>query len=302
MARPTTREIFFQKEASPALQEQLEREFFSRVALPDGTIKTTYSRRLDDLNRMVLPHVRRLGPRPLRIADVAASSAISTLEWQEFLQAEGVACRVSAGDRLFHASLVRVTRGFEALIDGAGNVLHLDVLGRGIPPRAPGLRGWVTALLGGAVGLALHLDHRAPAHAGRSSRQTGWLRSEPVLLASRRVIERGSVELVEDDLLAQNRPEQLGVYHVIRAANILNRGYFPEPVLARMVATLRERLRPEGLLIVCRTDAGGGNQASLFQWQTSRRFRLLERLGAGSEIEELVLGAGSQLAQNANTV
>ncbi|HVZ33357.1 MAG TPA: hypothetical protein VG963_13085, partial [Polyangiaceae bacterium] len=171
LTRPTTREIFFQKEASPALQEQLEREFFSRVALPDGTIKTTSSRRLDDLNRMALPHLRVLGPGPLRIADVAASSAISTLEWQEFLQAEGVECQVSASDRLFHASLVHVTRGFEALIDGAGNVLHLDVLGRGIPPRAPGVRGWVTALLGGAVGLALRLDRRALARPARASGQ-----------------------------------------------------------------------------------------------------------------------------------
>jgi hypothetical protein len=301
-ARPTTREIFFGKSASPELQERLEREFFSRVALPDGTLKTTYSRRLDDLNRMTLPHLRRLGPGPLRITDVAASSAISTLEWQDFLQAAGVACQVSAGDRLFQASLVRVVRGFEALIDGEGNVLHLDLLGRGLPPRAPGLRGWVTALLGGALGLALHLERHALAPAAGSSRQTRWLRSQPVLLASRRVIERGSVELMEDDLLAQNRAEQLGACHVIRAANILNRGYFPDPVLARMITTLRERLRPEGLLIVCRTDARGGNHASLFQWQSSSRFRLLERLGAGSEIEDLVLTASSRADQNTNTL
>ena len=50
-----------------------------RVALKNGTFKTTYPNRLDDINKAFFPHVLSLAGRPIRIMDVGASSGISTM-------------------------------------------------------------------------------------------------------------------------------------------------------------------------------------------------------------------------------
>ena len=83
--------------------EMLEDLFFRNIHLPNGTFKTTYRRRLDDLNALVRSH---LPPRrPLDCMDVAVSSGVSTLEWIEFLAESGVQCRMTAGDAQVHAYL-----------------------------------------------------------------------------------------------------------------------------------------------------------------------------------------------------
>jgi hypothetical protein len=105
------------------------------------------------------------------------------------------------------------------------------------------------------------------------------------------------VQIVEDDILAGTPTETVDV---LRAANILNYGYFSEDTLKHMVRNLRQRLRPGGLMIVCNTDYsegfdygrmdyGGKNNASLFQLNTNGKFEVQARLNAGSEIEDLVM-------------
>ena len=271
----------------------MEREFFCRVLLPGGTFKTTCANRLDDVNLALLPHLRGLGGGPLRIMDVAASSAISTLEWRELLQREGVVCQLVAGDQVFFASLLTISPHFAALVDRRRNIIHLDFLGRGLTPRTRDWREGLAATLRAVVRLAMLVDRGlAPLQGDVATAAEGRiLRCEPVVLASRRVIEQGGITLVEDDLLAPNKPEFLGAFAVIRAANILNRDNFPAAVLTRLTATLRARLRPNGILVVCRTSAAGANHASIFQQDGAGGFRVLDRVGEGSEIEELVLAS-----------
>jgi polysaccharide pyruvyl transferase WcaK-like protein len=82
---------------------------------------------------------------------------------------------------------------------------------------------------------------------------------------------------------------------VLRAANILNRGYFDERVLRAMLANLRERLRDGGLLVICRTSTHGDvNNGTLFRLDPERRLCPLARLNAGSEIETLALDLPAQ--------
>ncbi len=57
-----------------------------------------------------------------------------------------------------------------------------------------------------------------------------------------------------------------------------------------MLAMVREGLAgPGALLLVCRTDPNGVNDASLFSLGADGGFSVELRLGAGSEIEDLVL-------------
>ena len=109
----------------------------------------------------------------------------------------------------------------------------------------------------------------------------------PVELVSPRVRECPAVAVVEDDIFV-TPPELRSRFHAVRAANILNKGYFDDTRLRAAVASLRERLRPGGLLIVCRTLDDGANHGSFFQ-ADGDGWSLVDRIGGGSEIEHLLV-------------
>lgn len=241
-----------------------EFRLFTRIRLPSGVLKTTQARRLDDLNELAL----RVLPddRPLELMDVATSTAITTVEWSEQLAAAGVDHHIVAGDTHIDAVWVSVPLVGEVLSDRNGNVLLAEVLGRAVDPSGATTRSaLVLPVLRAAA-------RRLP---GRS-----------VELVSSRVRECAAIELVEDDIFVV-RPELRGRFHAVRAANILNEGYFDDAQLRSAIATLRERLRPGGLLIVCRTHEDGSNHGSVFRPEREG-WAVVERIGGGSEIERLI--------------
>jgi chemotaxis methyl-accepting protein methylase len=95
--------------------------------------------------------------------------------------------------------------------------------------------------------------------------------------------------MIEDDLLSENAPELCRAFDVIRAANILNLVYFPIQLIGRILATLKQRLKEGGLLIVARTELSGENNASIFR-RSNNQLCLVDRFGNGSEIEPVVSG------------
>jgi hypothetical protein len=289
-SRPTTQEVFGKTPPPPAAQEFLEREFLERVVLPNGTFKTTTANRLDDLNLAVLPWVARISDRPIQIMDVGVSSGVSTLEWHNFLGENGIPLDMVGTDLTIYTSLVNLTSRLAVLVDRDRNILHVDVFGHGAPARADGLLGIVTGMIRLLFRAAMSVDRRLPPLQGRvrETAQGRLLHCEPVTLLTRRLLQRASLRIFEEDLLAPERPEFKQAFHVVRAGNILNRAYFSDQVLVQIIAKLKERLRPNGLLIVCRTTRDGVNHATLFECGAKSRLRVLLRLGSGSEIEELL--------------
>jgi hypothetical protein len=291
---PTAHQLFFSDSSSPEERERLEDSFFGSLRLPtNGTYKTTSHRRLNDLNELVLRH---LPPnRPLQVMDVAVSSGVSTAEWAIQLRAAGVAHRMVAGDLVVRAFLIEVAKFFRVLVDRDGRLLQVDVWGSGIC-LPPGLRAHnnprrllalvrdLPMLIAGFAVAAVS----APAIRASSNRpgKTFGLTYSPLELVSSALSSLPDVQIVEDDILADAATDTVDV---LRAANILNRAYFDADTLSRMVANLRHRLRSGGLMIVCRTDYGGLNNASLFRLNADGKFEVLARLNAGSEIEDLVL-------------
>lgn len=289
-SRPTAREVF--SGTPSAEQDAMERAFFGRVVLPNGTVKTTNANRIDDLNLAALPFIVALAERPVQIMDVGASSGISTLEWYESLSDRGVDCHVTATDLTVYTSLVSLAPGLGVLIDRDRNILHLDVFGRGAPARAKGLQGVFAGFMRTLFRTAMMLDGNLPPLNGQTrTAATGWLlKCEPVTLLTKKLVQHSGLRVLEDDLLKANRPEFKDAFHVVRAANILNRAYFSDQVLTQVVKKLKERLKKNGLLIICRTTDDGVNNATLFRLTANSEFRVLLRLGNGSEIEDLVTG------------
>jgi hypothetical protein len=264
--RSVIRDVFGDVAAADPDAEYL---LFTRIRLPSGVQKTTRASRLDDLNE----HALRVLPddRPLEIMDVATSTGITTLEWSEQLTAAGVDHRLIAGDSHVDAVWVSIPFVGDVLVDREGHVLFADVLGRAVDPSGATTRAaLVLPLLKGALRWARLLH----------------LRSRPVELVSSRVSESKSIELVEDDIFAAP-PELRGRFHAVRAANILNEEYFDDTQLRTAVAVLRERLRPGGLLIVCRTHEDGSNHGSFFRVDGDG-WTVVDRIGDGSEIERLI--------------
>lgn len=287
---PTARQLYLSPPApDEARQEVLERNFFSNIRLRNGTYKYTYSRRLDDVNESVndlLP-----AARPLRVMDVAVSSGISTLEWIERLERAGIEHLMVAGDLSVNARLLSLARGLHVLVDSGGYPLQYEINGRAIP-HPPGRVNRLKYFLPFAR-LRRALANFDKSHASCSSAATGpqadqvGVACQPIALVSPRLRRPANLEVIEDDILEELNPAR--EFHVLRAANILNRAYFDETTLRRMISNLRRRLLGDALLIVCRTNSEGVNNGTIFSLSGAGKFTVVRRIGDGSEIEDLVL-------------
>jgi hypothetical protein len=283
---PTANELYFSDlPLDGARLEALEKKFFETVGLPNGTWKTTSYRRLDDLNALVQQFLP--AERPLDIMDVAVSSGVSTLEWLESLERAGIECRMTAGDAAADAYLVTMGPGLRVLVDRRGTPLQYEVAGHAIriPVRKREMLRHALSLLYMRVAL-----HRLVAPALRAAKRPeegarAGIRWRPLKLVSPMI--RNRIDVVEDDILVNRSYREC--FHVVRAANILNRGYFDEDTLTAMLLNLRNRLRKGGLLVVCRTNERNINNGSLLALGKDGRFGLVRRLNEGSEVEELAL-------------
>ncbi len=98
------------------------------------------------------------------------------------------------------------------------------------------------------------------------------------------LVERSpGVQVLEEDILA---PRVDGPFDLIRAANILNAGYFSRERLRQLVAALLLRLADQGLFYVIRT-AGTVNHGTLWK-RAAGKLTVVGRVGNGSEIADIV--------------
>ncbi len=288
--RPTVREALLAREGGGDLQrrEAIEDSFFRRLRLPGGVTKRTRRGRLADLDALVAEHLPRGGR--LEVMDVAVSSGVTTLDWAASLRRAGFDFRLVAGDATPGSWLLSLGKRIEVLVDGAGRPLQYDLFGRAVPSAAPGplaLLPWLGRTLT-RLALAWDGNLRRSLAAGREVRGRRPIRSQRVALVVPELLADPAIELVEDDLLVLSADPYAGRFDAVRAANLLNRGYFDEEALRRMVARLTARLKPQGLLAVCRTEEDGTNHATVFR-QGEAGLTPLARLGHGSEVEELAV-------------
>jgi hypothetical protein len=257
--RPTASQFF-----SLPYDPVREKAFFERIMLRNGTVKTTTANRLDDVNNLVLPYLSAISERPLKILDAAASSGISTQEWFDHLQRHGIDASVNGTDLAIKAFHVRVGNWLEGLTDAKMRPIHLGIFGRGVPTRGSKLQAVPIAIMSTIVQISRRLGTK----------------TVPVDLVSRKV-DLSKISMTEEDILTPG-PER---FHVIRAANILNLSYFDPITIAAMLFSLKTRLLPSGLLIVCRTFAAE-NHGTIFR-KTGDSLSILARIGKGSEVESI---------------
>lgn len=270
---------------------ELERRFFLSVRLPNGTYKTTSHHRLDDLNALLGPYLPK--DRALSVMDVAVSSGISTVEWLEALERQGVHCQMIAGDLTATGYILSAGGGRRVLVNAAGDPMQYEVAGNVVRTDAGrrqrlhyALSIWrLKRLSRSFAGTSQRLGGEWPE--GQARRVQGF-EVHPVRLLSRQLRRFSNLQVIDDDILTDRHFE--AQVDVLRAANIVNLAYFDTQTLTAMLLNLRGRLRGQGLLVVCRTLDSGVNHGTIFRLEQNGAFSVLARLHAGSEVEALVLG------------
>lgn len=256
--------------------DALEKRFFNQLVLANGTLKTTFARRLTDVDALCNEYLRALG-EPVRLLDVAVSSGITTWEWVQALDAAGIDFELDAFDLCVDASIVSLGERLHVLCDSGGRPLQFEVSGRTIENTfgetwgrrlrralpVTALRAWFALRSGSA-------DSRTP-----------------VQLVTRHLREPGRIRVFEHDL--QNVRELESRYAMIRTANILNLAYFDRRFLEKSIADLASRLLGGGYLCIVRTHHDGSNHGTLFQ-RTEAGLKVVARIGDGSEVEAEALG------------
>lgn len=264
-------------EAQRAGELTIEDAFFWQLQLASGVFKATNRHRFDDTFDLIRGAVPPERTR-LRVLDVACSSGISTVELQQALARPGHVIETVGTDiatKVMHAAF---EHGDALVYDLAGNILGAEVDGMLInrrPNRAVQLHHpWRTYR---ARRLVAKHERGGPFRPG-----VGATVSE-VPLVSSAVARTPGVTIVEEDML---RPQVAGTFDLIRAANVLNRGYFSEERLRSCVTALLARAHVGALFFVVRTTEKT-NHGTLWR-VTDGRVTAIDRIGNGSDIEALV--------------
>lgn len=273
-----TARTFARRELDPTQ----ELRFLEKIQLANGTFKTTSFGRLDDLNQIISSCWKQLGASPRAILDVAVSSGITSKEWIDHLVEEGFDVHLTATDLTLVGRLAVLAPGLEVLLDRSGNVLQYSLFGLALPER----RRWFEYLSGAAV--AKKIADRLIAIKGSKALVESC--RQKVMLVNAGALNHPRITFIEDDLFAPAGASSGPRFDAIRAANILNFGYFGRDEINRAVANLKQRLSgPGAFLIIVRTLADGSNHGSMFRLNSDDEFEVVQRIGNGSEIEELVL-------------
>lgn len=262
----------------------IRRRVLANLRMANGVYRCSYAQRLDDVDELVLRHLG--APRQLRIVDVAASSCITTYEWWRTLRERGFEAQVTATDIAFGGFLLSIGRNVHLFFDENGSMLQSDIFGRvreGSDHQSRRVPARLARFLRRTLVPRPPVPARASDGAQRGSRRP--IRRQWVSLVDPAAEAIPSLVLTRGDLLA----EPLGLQaDVVRVANFLNLAYFKRAELQLMVRRVSQSVKPAGLLVICRTHDVERNHASLFRFEDGR-FTVLDRLGAGSEVEDLVV-------------
>lgn len=262
-----------------------EDAFFRAIKNSNRTFKFTGAARLAELDSALVDYLGRVDARVSTVLDVGISSGVTTLEMVERLRQADRTVQVTATDLTLRAYIGPVLPGCRALVDPQGHILQYEFFGRAMNPwrrRLDYLTGMVFVR---AVAHWL-CDDRARS-AIRAGGKGHW---REIALVTPRLTARNDVTVIEDDIMIRNTAF-VGRFDLVRAANILNTGYFTERSLRKGLAHVVSYLSgPGALLLIARTLERTGNHATLFEVSPDgQRLLVAERFGNGSEVEDLAL-------------
>lgn len=263
------------------LTPEKEAEFFASLRLANGTFKTTIRQRFPELNRRIIELIRSGEITTGNTLDIAVSSGVSTLEFYQDLRTAGYKNHIVATDLVVQAYIVRAFPRCVALLDQTGHALRFDLFGKAVGRRDAARDRVVNAVL----------RYRSK-RVMETRKGGGDVRSVKLVIPALQA--HPDIVVQQDDIATFNRSFE-GAFSFVRAANILNRGYFSERDLRTILGNVKRYVAaPKGHLLIVRTVPGHGegpgiNHGTLFSVDGAGGCAIVERFGDGSEIEDIVL-------------
>lgn len=274
----------FFETAADKLTPRVEEDFFTSLMTRNKTYKTTFHGRFSDINPYLLDYLLHHVPPAPRALDIGVSSGISTVELYDDLRQGGLEVEILASDILIDAFLVNVFPGCYALVDPDGFPLRFDLPLVTVKP-------WITRndYYSGIFILRKSVNTLFTRRAHRILLNLADARISQVKLVTPRALAKAGITVCTDDIGRYNSAFEAS-FDFVRAANVLNKGYFAPVVLSTMIANIGRYLRkPHGSLFVVRTHEDRTNHGTLFRRGDNRHFEVVHRFGSGSEVEDLVL-------------
>ena len=276
---------------SPELVRAFEDISF-HLRTTNGTFRTTFRNRFPDVNAATLAFMKRFWPSdaPLRVQDRASSHGLTTWEWAQPLLAAFPHAELEASDLLHYLVLLSLDNGMSYVVEPNGKPLQYIRPPFVVWTHHPGPRRWP---------FNQWLADRARTRFHRLKLPSGWITSSggPGFTVKKiPIIHPEALRFSETHPGLRFRERSVfdptpGECDVIRTMNILNLSYFPEGQLVAGARAVYDSLRPGGLWIVGRTlEEDNSNHATFFRRQPDG-WEVLGRIGKGSEIEHLALGA-----------
>lgn len=279
---PITASKFFST-APSLLNSDVEDRFFTDLKTRNNTFKRTASDRFAALDASCLHLFDTTGTQLREVLDIGISSGSTTLALAQQLRASGQSPRITGTDLSMEGFLIAVSAHLRVLVDEKGHPLQYELFGCAV--RAWRRRAdYVTGMA-----IAQHILHRLSRDQIASGLRMGKPEPRKIRLLSPRLMERPDINVEKNDIFRLT-DRFVGRFDFVRAANILNIGYFDERALRHALKNVVKYLSgPGAWLLVARTK-GVETAATLFRVsQDGRRLIVMERYGGGSEIERLVL-------------
>jgi hypothetical protein len=262
------------------------------LRISNGTFRTTFRERFRDVDAASMRWMERFFPAgaELRVEDRAVSNGLTSWEWAEQLFAVFPRAQFEASDILLYLIRLSLPGGETYIAEPDGRPLQYVKPPFVVSLEHPESRKYPLNRL---------IAARAKRQFARLSLPEAWTETSG---AAGYQVSRISCIHPRAQAFARSNPEfqfrarsvfdaAPGSCHVLRTMNIFNRSYFSAEQLAEGANAAFESLLPGGLWIVGRTlEEDFSNHATFFRRGESG-WEVLERIGAGSEMEELALGA-----------
>jgi hypothetical protein len=255
----------------------------------NGTFRTTFRNRFVEVDKASLRWIRQFFPggTRLRVQDRAVSHGLTSKEFAEQIFSVYPGALYEASDLLLGLVELKLDSGEIYVAEQDGTPLQYIkppfVVGlyHREPRRYP-LNRWVAARAKRRLG-----ELNLPKDWTRTGGGPGFkVRPIPYIHPEAMALSRANPNFSFRERSVFDRTP--GACQVLRTMNIFNRAYFSEQQLADGVAAVFDSLEPGGLWIVGRTLEEDFSNHVTFLRRSGSAWEVLERLGKGSEMEEVL--------------
>jgi hypothetical protein len=264
------------------------------LRLSNGTFRTTFRQRFRDVDAVAMRWMERLFSvdTELRVQDRAASHGLTSAEWAEQLFRVYPRADFEVSDTLFSLIRLSLDTGETYIVEPNGVPLQYIkppfVVSLHYPEswRYPVNRFIASRAKRRFQQLVLPVDWMSsPGAAGYRVSKIPYVHPEARELSQKDARFRFQLRSVFEQTPAG--------CHVLRTMNIFNQAYFQRGQLIEGVEAAFASVKPGGLWIVGRTMESDFSHQVSFLRRREHGWEVVERMGGGSEIEDLALQVGA---------